>query len=154
MKWHTLPDDVAAEQAAWERRHAALRANQAGMKQKDVAAFLGVSAPRARQMIVKARAEMQQRRRPPLQHALETRGYWEPKPEAYAMKEGWYARTLYAIQVCKFIATTKGTEGMSEETQAAMEDHINDLRKRAEAGDQDAIKSLAVFILIAPEKPE
>lgn len=41
---------------------------------------------------------------------------------------------------------------MTEETQAAMEAHINDLRRRAEAGDQDAINSLAVFILIAPDK--
>lgn len=43
---------------------------------------------------------------------------------------------------------------MTAEVQAAMEDHINDLRRRAEAGDQDAIKSLAVFILIAPDKAE
>lgn len=35
---------------------------------------------------------------------------------------------------------------------AAMEAHINDLRRRAEAGDQDAINSLACFILIAPDK--
>lgn len=41
---------------------------------------------------------------------------------------------------------------MTAETQAAIEAHINDLRRRAEAGDQDAIKSLACFILIAPDK--
>ena len=39
-------------------------------------------------------------------------------------------------------------------TKLAMRRHINDLRKRAEAGDQDAIKSLAVIILIAPDKAE
>lgn len=41
---------------------------------------------------------------------------------------------------------------MTTEVQTAMETHINDLRKRAEAGDEDAIKTLACFILIAPDK--
>lgn len=43
---------------------------------------------------------------------------------------------------------------MTDETQAAMEAHINDLRRRAEAGDQDAIKTLSVIILLAPDKAE
>ena len=37
-------------------------------------------------------------------------------------------------------------------TKLAMRRHTNDVRKRAEAGDEEAIKSLAVFILIAPDK--
>jgi hypothetical protein len=41
---------------------------------------------------------------------------------------------------------------MTAEVQTAVEAHINDLRRRAEAGDQDAIKSLACWILNAPDK--
>jgi hypothetical protein len=39
-----------------------------------------------------------------------------------------------------------------DKTKLAMRRHINDLRKRAEAGDEDAIKTLACFILIAPDR--
>lgn len=41
---------------------------------------------------------------------------------------------------------------MDKATEKAMRAHINSLRKRAEAGDDDATKSLACFILIAPDK--
>jgi hypothetical protein len=41
---------------------------------------------------------------------------------------------------------------MDKATEKAMRAHVNDLRRRAEAGDEDALKSLACFILIAPDK--
>ncbi len=41
---------------------------------------------------------------------------------------------------------------MDEATEKAMRAHINNLRRRAEANDEDAIKTLACFILIAPDK--
>jgi hypothetical protein len=56
-----LPESVAIHQAAYERRRQALRAHQAGVSRKVIAARLGVSTSRVSQMIIQA---MEPRRAP------------------------------------------------------------------------------------------
>lgn len=45
-----------------------------------------------------------------------------------------------------------GDDIVTKATEAAFKKHMRSLQKRARAGDQDAIRSLACIILMAPER--
>lgn len=69
-----LPEPTARRQMSWERRHALLRAYEAGAQQKDLAAHFGVTASRVHEQIVRARIERRMRRRSPVERYIDPLG--------------------------------------------------------------------------------
>ena len=65
MNWYeVLPEQIAINQIAYERRHRVLHAVLSGAKQKEIAAKLGISASIVSQMVWKALRE--DGRKPPV----------------------------------------------------------------------------------------
>lgn len=95
MNWSDLvPLDVAEHKAAWDKRHAIRRAAEAGIMHKDIAEAIGVSAQRVWQHVQKAKREVEQGRRDPIERylsrkdstrLLSDRVFWKlSKPNALA----------------------------------------------------------------------
>lgn len=67
MNWHdVLPEQIAINQIAFERREMVLRAYQAGAKQKEIAAKLGISPSIVSDMVRKALKHKAKGTKPPV----------------------------------------------------------------------------------------
>lgn len=71
MKWiDLLPKSVAEHQAAWERRHAVLRAYESGASMRDIAKIMGIVVSRVHQLTTKAHRERRTGKTPPIESFL------------------------------------------------------------------------------------